>query len=55
MMTSFPIKSIDDYYQEALASIPLNHPHYKEIHDLLIDQVNDDLHSYDATYSRTNR
>ena len=50
-MTS-SIKKIDEYYQEALASIPLDHPHYKEIQELLIDQVNDDL--YDATHTRTN-
>ena len=53
MMTS-SIDKIDEYYQEALASIPLDHPHYNEIHDLLIDQVNDDLSQSNA-YTRTNR
>ena len=46
-------KQIDEYYQEALASIPSDHPHKQEIKQLLIDQVNDDLH--DATYTSTNR
>tara|TARA_Y100001951_G_C11228721_1_gene233302 strand:+ start:277 stop:435 length:159 start_codon:yes stop_codon:yes gene_type:complete len=52
-MTSSTIEKIDEYYQEALASIPSDHPHKQEIKQLLIDQVNDDLH--DATYSRANR
>ena len=53
-MTSSYKDKIDEYYQEALASIPLDHPHYNEIHDLLIDQVNDDLSQSNA-YTRTNR
>ena len=52
-MTSSTKEKIDEYYQEALASIPKDHPHKDEIEKLLIDQVNDDLH--DATYSRTDR
>ena len=51
-MTSSTKEKIDEYYQEALASILMDHPHYQEIHELLIDQVNDDI--YDATHSRAN-
>ncbi len=52
MTSSTTIDRIDEYYQEALASIPQDHPHRHEIEQLLIDQVNDDLH--DATHTRTN-
>ena len=34
--------------------LPKNHPHYHEIRQLLIKQVNDDLHDHEA-YSSTNR
>jgi len=51
-MTS-SVKKIDDYYQEALASIPNDHPHREEITKLLVDQVNDDL--YDATHTISNQ
>ena len=49
-MTSF--KEIVDYEKRALEAIPNDHPHSQEIRKLLIDQVNDDLHSY--AYSRSN-
>ena len=53
MKSSTPIDKIHTYYRKAMDSIPADHPHYAEIHALLIDQVNDELH--DATYTRTDR
>ena len=48
-------QEILEYEQKALASIPKDHPHAEEIKKLLIEQVNDDLHSQDATHAFTNR
>ena len=47
-------ESIYDYFEKAIDAIPRNHPHYYEIRQLLIKQVNDDLHDHEA-YSSTNR
>ena len=53
-------KTIDDVYtyaKQAYDLIPDDHPHSEEIKQLLIDQVNEELHDYDATsvpYRRAN-
>ena len=47
-------ESIYDYFDIAINAIPKDHPHYHEIRQLLIKQVNDDLHDYEA-HSATNR
>ena len=47
-------ESIYDYFERAINAIPKDHPHYHEIRQLLIKQVNDDLHDHEA-YSSTNR
>ena len=44
-----------DYHRKALESIPKNHPHKEEIIKLLNEQVNDDLHSQNASYSTTSK
>lgn len=46
-------ESIYDYFEKAINAIQ-GHPHYHEIRQLLIKQVNDDLHDHE-TYSSTNR
>ena len=47
-------ESIYDYFEKAIDAIPKDHPHYHEIRQLLIKQVNDDLHDHEA-YSSTDR
>jgi len=47
-------ESIYDYFENAISAIPEDHPHYHEIRQLLIKQVNDDLHDHE-THSPTNR
>jgi len=53
-------KTIEDIYtyaKQAYDLVPDDHPHSEEIKRLLIDQVNDELHDYDATsvpYRRAN-
>jgi len=45
-------RSLDDivsYEKQALDLIPLDHPHYQEIRDLLIDQINDEVYDYAHT------
>jgi len=46
-------KDVFQYEKDALNSIPIDHPHYKEIRNLLIQQINEDLH--DATHPILNR
>ena len=41
-------KDISTYEKQALDLIPIDHPHYGEIRNLLIDQVNDELHDYET-------
>ena len=48
------LEPIFDYFEEAVNSIPEDHPHYHEIRRLLISQVNDELHDHD-TYHETDR
>ncbi len=42
-------RSLDDiisYEKQALDLLPLDHPHYQEIRDLLIEQINDEVYDY---------
>ena len=45
------LEDIISYEQQALDLLPLDHPHYNEIKDLLIDQVNDEVQDYANTSS----
>ena len=47
-------EEIYDYFEEAINTIPKDHPNYHEVRRLLISQVNDDLTTY-AANSTTNR
>ena len=47
-------ESIYAYFRKAVKQLPKNHPPYHEIRQLLIKQVNEDLHDHEA-YSSTNR
>ena len=45
-------RSLDDiisYEKQALDLLPVDHPHYEEIRQLLIDQVNDEIQTYANT------
>ena len=49
-------KEIKTYYKDALSSIPMNHPHYQEVYDLLNEQVADELRDvFNYTYSLSNQ
>ena len=48
-------ESIYDYFEKAVNAIPKDHPHYHEIRQLLIKQVNDDLHDHAAYHSADRR
>ena len=48
-------ESIYDYFERAINAIPKDHPHYHEIRQLLIKQVNDDLHDHAAHHSADRR
>ena len=50
--TMIPSDDIYTYEKQALDSIPKDHPHYKELRALLIDQINDQVE--DATHSKPN-
>ena len=42
-------RSLDDiisYEKQALDLLPLDHPDYQEIRDLLVDQINDEVYDY---------
>jgi hypothetical protein len=41
-------ESIYAYFREAIKQIPKDHPHYHEIRQLLIKQVNEDLHDHES-------
>ena len=45
-MTTRSLKDIISYEKQALDLIPLDHPHYQEIRDLLIQQINDEVYDY---------
>ena len=48
-------ESIYDYFEKAINAIPKDHPHYHEIRQLLIKQVNEDLHDHEAYHSADRR
>ena len=48
-MTTRSLKDIVSYEKQALDLIQLDHPHYLEIRDLLIDQINDEVYDYAHT------
>ena len=48
-------ESIYAYFREAIKQIPEDHPHYHEIRQLLIKQVNEDLHDHEANHSADRR
>ena len=52
MSGTIPSSDIYTYEKQALDSLPVDHPHYEEIKDLLIRQINDDLRTHANT--RTN-
>ena len=50
-MTTRSLDDIISYEKQALDLLPIDHPHYNEIKDLLIDQVNDEVQDYANTSS----
>ena len=48
-------ESIYAYFRKAVKQIPKDHPHYHEIRQLLIKQVNEDLHDHEAHHSADRR
>jgi hypothetical protein len=48
MMTR-SLEEIISYEKQALDLLPLDHPHYEEIKDLLTDQINDEIRDYAYT------
>ena len=50
-MTTRSLEDIVSYEKQALDLLPIDHPHYNEIKDLLIDQVNDEVEDYANTSS----
>ena len=49
MSGKIPSSDIYTYEKQALDSLPKDHPHYEEIKDLLIKQINDDLRTHANT------
>ena len=49
MTGKIPSSDIYTYEKQALDSLPKDHPHYEEIKDLLIKQINDDLRTHANT------
>ncbi len=47
--TTRSLKDIYDYASKAINQVDDKHPHSDEIKQLLIDQVNDELHDYNNT------
>jgi hypothetical protein len=52
-MTTRSLDDIISYEKQALDLIPLDHPHYQEIRDLLIDQINDEVYDYAHSISNS--
>ena len=46
IMTTRSLEDIISYEKQALDLLPLDHPHYQEIRDLLVDQINDEVYDY---------
>ena len=40
------LEDIVSYEKQALDLLPLDHPHYDEIKQLLTDQINDEIRDY---------
>ena len=51
-MTTRSLDDIISYEKQALDLLKEDHPHYKEIKQLLTDQINDEIRDY--AYTRTN-
>ncbi len=52
--TNSMTRSLDDiisYEKQALDLLPLDHPHYDEIKELLVDQINDEIQDHYHTTS----
>jgi len=49
-MTTHSLDDIISYEKQALDMLPLDHPHYEEIKQLLIDQVNENIEDYANTF-----
>ena len=49
MTGKIPSSDIYTYEKQALDSLPKDHPHYEEIKELLINQINDDLKTHANT------
>ena len=52
-MMTHSLEDIITYEKQALDLLPMDHPHYEEIRQLLMDQVNDMTEDYANT--RTDR
>ena len=50
-MTTRSLDDIISYEKQALDLLPQDPPHYQEIRDLLVDQINDELYDYAHTVS----
>ena len=50
-MTTRSLEDIMEYEQLALSQLCSNHPHYNEIKELLVEQINDEIHDYAHTRS----
>ena len=48
-------QDIYSYHKQALDLLDTNHPHYEEIKDLLLSQVNDELQDLEPDYNYGNR
>jgi len=46
------LEDIMTYERQALDQLPLDHPHYQEVRDLLTDQINEQIRDY--AYTRPN-
>ena len=55
LMNYLDKESVYDYFEKAINALPKDHPHYHEIRQLLIRQVNDDLHDHEAYHSADRR
>ena len=45
------LEDIISYEKQAIELLPLDHPNYQEIRDLLRDQINDEVYDYAHTIS----
>ena len=52
-MTIRSLEDIISYEKQALDLLKEDHPHYKEIKQLLTDQINDEIRDYATTKNET--